>query len=540
MAPVLSSAQDLHFRPIINRGVNLPGYFIGPDPGRIPFSPRLKDDFQNLSTLGCDVVRLPIDFSAYTDGPPAYTLDPLVFELLDQAAEWADAAGIYLIFDYHFFHERKMDNDELKLFLLSIWRQVAEYFQGIHPHAAFEILNEPDKISAGEWGEVFKLVIDEIRAVDRTRLIIVSPVQWGIPKALPGLPEFSDSNIIYTFHFYEPFLFTHQGVSWLNPSLGPLSGVPFPPSAGTPPQLPRELNGTWIEESLGWYHIQGSEEKLLAELDAAAQWAEKRNVPLFCGEFGVYNQTANPQQRHYWYEFIRKALEERNIPWTCWDYRGDFGLFNKGSRNEFPYDLDLELIESLGLNVPDIPDRQAVNAAAGIDLYDDYPGSEVRDASFIQKSELTYFNTDEPGAGEYSIQWIEPGRDIFRLTFKEPAKLQALVDRGGIFECLVKCGDPGAKITIRFLNSAEGENIPWRMTYDVGDGILAENSNWQRLQISLSAFTDSGAWKDKWYTSEDAFDWDAVDSIEIVPGFSSRKIKKIGFDELQVRAVSFE
>ncbi len=273
----------------------------------------------------------------------------------------------------------------------------------------------------------------------------------------------------------------------------------------------------------------------MAELDAASHWAEERSVRLFCGEFGVYNGSADPRQRRNWYEFVRKAFEERNIAWTCWDYRGAFGLFKKNSRGEFPYDLDAELIRALDLEMPDIPKRPAPASLAAIELYDDYIGAEVADGSYIQKSELTYFNSMNTGSGEYSISWTDPGRDTLRLKFTTPAQLQDLVDRGGVFECLVKRSSPGASITIRFLNSGEGDRIPWRMTYEAGDGVLAENSSWQRLSIPLSKFTDSGAWKDKWYTSENAFDWDAVDSIEIVPGFSSRDIEEIGLDEIWIR-----
>ncbi len=61
------------------------------------------------------------------------------------------------------------------------------------------------------------------------------------------MPVYPDTNLIYTFHFYDPFVFTHQGASWASPSLVPLSGVPFPYNSAAMPPCPDTLKGTWIE-----------------------------------------------------------------------------------------------------------------------------------------------------------------------------------------------------------------------------------------------------------------------------------------------------
>jgi hypothetical protein len=46
--------------------------------------------------------------------------------------------------------------------------------------------------------------------------------------ALAALPEYADPNLLYTFHFYDPYLFTHQGKTWGTPDMSGLRGVPFP------------------------------------------------------------------------------------------------------------------------------------------------------------------------------------------------------------------------------------------------------------------------------------------------------------------------
>jgi hypothetical protein len=40
--------------------------------------------------------------------------------------------------------------------------------------------------------------------------------------------------LLFTFHFYEPYLFSHQGAPWLHePVYRALNGLPWPGSAGT-------------------------------------------------------------------------------------------------------------------------------------------------------------------------------------------------------------------------------------------------------------------------------------------------------------------
>jgi len=44
--------------------------------------------------------------------------------------------------------------------------------------------------------------------------IIVGGVFWNSVHTLSQLDIPLDANIVYNFHFYEPFLFTHQGAYW--------------------------------------------------------------------------------------------------------------------------------------------------------------------------------------------------------------------------------------------------------------------------------------------------------------------------------------
>ena len=45
----------------------------------------------------------------------------------------------------------------------------------------------------------------------------------------------ADPNVLYTFHFYEPYVFSHQGAPWMSgePIYRYLNAVPWPASAGS-------------------------------------------------------------------------------------------------------------------------------------------------------------------------------------------------------------------------------------------------------------------------------------------------------------------
>src|SRR5438270_10884996 len=71
-------------------------------------------------------------------------------------------------------------------------------------------------------------LITAIRAGASRHTIIASGHRWsGLPELLFLIP-YSDRNIIYNFHFYEPFAFTHQGATWAGPTVAFYKNVPYP------------------------------------------------------------------------------------------------------------------------------------------------------------------------------------------------------------------------------------------------------------------------------------------------------------------------
>ena len=99
-----------------NRGVNLTNWLQSSNVRQIQFSKFTKQDFINIKSLGCDVIRLPINLHSMTSGEPNYTIDPLFYFFLDKIIDWAEELKLHLILDNHSAHISK----ETRRFLTSI------------------------------------------------------------------------------------------------------------------------------------------------------------------------------------------------------------------------------------------------------------------------------------------------------------------------------------------------------------------------------------------------------------------------------------
>jgi len=92
-----------HAQVPFHRGVNLTGWFQASSARKIQFRKFTKKDFIEIKSLGCDVIRLPINLHGMTAGAPDYVIDPLLFTFLDSAVNWAEELQLYLLIDNHSF-----------------------------------------------------------------------------------------------------------------------------------------------------------------------------------------------------------------------------------------------------------------------------------------------------------------------------------------------------------------------------------------------------------------------------------------------------
>jgi endoglucanase len=519
-----------------SRGINLTNWFQESAAKEINFSRYTKHDFEQIRSLGCDVVRLPINLHSMTHGAPDYIIDPLFFDLLDQVVDWATELNIGLILDNHTFDPAVSTQITIGPVLNKVWAQMAQHYKNSSDHIFYEVLNEPHGISDNAWNTIQQQVINTIRETDTTHYIVVGGAGWNSYNNLNAIPVYTDTKLIYTFHFYDPFVFTHQGASWTDPSMVPLGGVPFPYNADSMPVFPASLKGTWIESNFNEYSNTGKVASVKALLDIAIHFKNSRNVPIFCGEFGVYIPNSSNHHRVFWYETVRKYLEENGIAWTTWDYHGDFGLFRKGSTGLFDHDLNVPLLQSLGLNIPDQSPYLQRPDSTGFMIYTDYYGEGILKSGYGEGT-LDYYTKDHPNNGKYCIYWTGAAQyNAIGFDFKPVRDFSRLVEEGYALDFMVRGNSSQTTFDVRFIDTktAIADDHPWRMNFTVDAGSSQFDEHWHHLFIPLSLFTEQGSWDNAWFEPEGKFDWTAVDRFEIVSEQQNLVNKNLWFDNIHV------
>ena len=518
-----------------SRGLNLTGWFQVNNPGQIHFTKFTKKDLINIKSFGCDVIRLPIDMHAMTSGSLNYTLDPLYFSFLDSVVKWCEQLELYLILDNHSFDPNTDTSPEVVDILIKVWSQMASHYKNRSKYILYEILNEPHGISTSTWGTIQNQAINAIRASDTKHTVIVGGSGYNTYTELKNLPLYSDTNLLYTFHFYDPFMFTHQGATWVSPSMAPLAGVPFPYNSSEMPVCPASLKGTWIESGLISYPSDGTVSHVKLLIDNAVNFRNSRNVKIFCGEFGVYIPNSDDADRCYWYKVVRDYLEEKNIPWTIWDYKGGFGLFNKGSNEFFEHDLNVRLLDSLGFVVPAQVPFSVQPDSTGFPLYTDYIGVNINDASYGAGT-INFYSDNLPNNDNYCISWNGFNQyNTIGFNFVPDKDLTQLVSENYAIDFIVRGSETGIKFDIRFVDtkSEQTGDHPWRMGTTIDASDATWDRKWQHAHIPLSTLAEQGSWDvDTWYNPEGKFDWTKVDKLEISTEYTDIIGKSVWFDNI--------
>lgn len=526
LMPLFSSiifAQEKAVTAPFTKGFNLCSWFEIWSPGIPNLGLYDKTTFENIKELGCDVIRVPIHFEMFIEDDKSYKIKPIIFEYLDKACDWAEELGIHLIIDNHSFNSGKYPNaKKVEEHLSKVWPQIAEHYKNRSNLILYEILNEP-QISQQEWEKIQTQTIKHIRSIDKNHTIVVTGADWGSLNALSGMKPYEDKNLIYTFHFYDPFIFTHQGANWTSKEVEDAAGIPFPYNKDKIPLLKGKARGSWVESNLKTtYKKDGTAETLRNQLKKAVDFSNKFNIPVWCGELGVYNLVSPEEDRNTWYKTVGSILQDFGIPFTVWGFDGSFGVFTKGTANIYPYDLNVEVIKGLGMNVPKDAGKQMPEEFGKIslpfELYDDFVSKGVS-GNIWGSRKSSFFNETETFKGRFCCQWDDVDRYSsvnFGLSNKKLDFLDSQKDKIAI-HLMVKFTQKGQQFQLRFVDTDGQDKLPpWRLIYN----IKAENyklNEWTCIEIPLSQMKESGAWSNdikKWFNPEGKFTFTRCDSLQ--------------------------
>ncbi len=295
-----------------------------------------QDDIKRISTWGLDHVRLPVDCEAIETEDGIINEDGFLY--ISTCLEWCKKYGLRMILDIHkaagytcnnAFNEANnlFKNEALQRRFVGIWAELARRYGNEKDAVVFELLNEVVEADYSEpWNKLARKAIETIRQYAPETQIIIGGIEWNSVRAVALLDEPYDDTIIYTFHFYEPFAFTHQNASWV------------PETKGFAIEYPATIEdyrkaAEIIGEKAAFIFKNDVKEMGLPLLEQlimeAVTVAEQRGAALYCGEYGVIDQ-ASAQSTLAWYRDMHRLFEKYHIGRAAWSYKEmDFGIEGK-------------------------------------------------------------------------------------------------------------------------------------------------------------------------------------------------------------------
>jgi endoglucanase len=283
----------------MGRGVNVIGYdAFWKDNSQGNYK---EEHFAKLKAAGFSTVRVVLFTFPFLD--KQNRLDPKWINRLDWVVATAKKHGLNVILDEHDFDECSKDVAACRPKLKAIWTQLAQRYKNEPNAVVFELLNEPHgQFDAATWNTTAQELLQIVRKDNPKRNVIIGGVRWNSRDTLKDLQlPAGDKHIIATFHYYDPFPFTHQGAAWADEPIRSGKNIRF----GKPAEIAQI-------------------EKDFAMVKA---WSDSTGRPVLLGEFGAYDKAAM-EDRVLWTSTVARTAEKNGFAWAYWQFSSDFLLYD--------------------------------------------------------------------------------------------------------------------------------------------------------------------------------------------------------------------
>jgi endoglucanase len=262
--------------------------------------PIAEDDFRVVRAAGFSTVRIPVRWSAHASAASPYAIDPAFLARVHHVVDLADASGLNVILNIHHYEELISSPADHAERFAALWRQIAASFASAPPSVWFELLNEPhDRLNNANLMPILLPALAVVRATNPTRPVLIGGQDWNSLDSLSSLRLPDDRYVVPTFHYYDPFAFTHQGASW----------IPHAPP-------------------IGRAYGSAADKILLDQAIAKAKdyIARTGRVPVL-GEYGATDDPRVPlAQRVRYYRTISAAFASVGVESCLWGYRNAFRI----------------------------------------------------------------------------------------------------------------------------------------------------------------------------------------------------------------------
>lgn len=197
--------------------------------------------YKELSEMGFNSVRFYINYGLFESDNDPYHYKKSGFKWLDKNIGWAKKYGMGIIINMHYpqgkyqsngggleLWTKKSDQDRLT----ALWKAIAKRYADEPTVWGYGLVNEPvvpmkDTMEETfeQYNKLMQRIISEIRSVSPYQAIFVEGI--GCAVKADGTREYEyfadpehsfaktdDKNVVYEFHKYDSFHFTHQNTDW--------------------------------------------------------------------------------------------------------------------------------------------------------------------------------------------------------------------------------------------------------------------------------------------------------------------------------------
>lgn len=370
------------------RGINMGDYLAYPSSTEWPIfrGPRANTtdaELERLKSLGLDFIRLAVEPLPFVARTPAEIRTSE--QRLTAFVKRANAAGLKVMITGWARTEstslRPQDivatgsSDAYRAYMVFLKRVIELTRTVPRDMIALELMNEPQAVcrrtdGGPDWAVIQRQMFGELRAAAPDLTLVLTTGCWSRLEALThiDLAEY-DRNILIDVHYYEPWMFTHQGATWTLPWIKSLAGLSFPP-ARTDKQtatdasarlfVTRRPTGTAAEfqETLRkideYVAVDHGPDRIAADMRAIATWAKANGLAperMIVGEFGFLRQPAavaggaDDGGRLRWLAVTRQSAEAAGLGWAHFAYHAEFGLVTDDATAK----LEPAMLSALGL-----------------------------------------------------------------------------------------------------------------------------------------------------------------------------------------------
>ena len=343
-------------------------------------------DLQRLRAAGFDFVRIPVDPGPFLSfaGEQRTRLLTSLFDAVEAAisVDLSVIVNIQPNESTHYWVSRRMIESPNAPALDLYLALVAEISRGLNHlgtgRVALEPVNEPpQECDSSAWNAVQAGLLKRARSTAPQLTLVATGACGSMIRGLEHTdpaPLLHFKPILFTFHFYEPYLFSHQGAPWMRePIYRWLNDVPWPASAGSLEETLASVSRRMAQDSsysaqdkatifkeiqrvlVEYFEAQPTRSFVERYLGMVQSWATLNHIPpeqILMGEFGALRSdhryvASKAADRARYIRDVREVAEACGFSWAFWNLFDGMGLIDDSEET-----LDPDIIRALGLTMP--------------------------------------------------------------------------------------------------------------------------------------------------------------------------------------------